>query len=378
MVNIIIWSLLIIPFAILPFKGIPEPTRLIKEALFDLAMMGIIFMSIRNGLRVEYKNKYLGWLFGWGIFHFIWNWYYPQVGGLGFNAGTINECVHFLLASMATILFCSSVEKEGFVRISKAIVIASTAMAVFAICQGIGLDPMKHLATYVSRETRHIAATMDHPDLLGNFLAVCIPFCLYLRGVRYKLCLGLLLIALLMVKSSLSIVAVVVGLSVYLLLRYRDKISYAVIGTGLIGFSIFCFQNKNFSKIENGFTGRVSAWMEFIKRDVNPLFGNGLGVSKAYQVEIGGNIWTTPHNDYLMIWLSLGVVGILLFSLLIINSIKNFNYNQGNTLGFAYLASLMTFLILMLGSFPMESAPIALIGLVSFWAVERSGSWKSN
>lgn len=378
MINLIIWAILVIPFAILPFKGIPEPTRLIKETLFDFTMMGIIVFSIKNGLRFEYKNKYLSWIALWGFFQFGFNWYYPLLRGYGYNAGTISESLHFLLAVIATLLFCSYVEKNGFIRIAKAIVFSSVVIAFFGILQGIGLDPMRHISTYVVKESRHIAATLDNPDLFGNYIAVCIPFCLYLRGIKYKICLGILIIALLLAKSSISIVAAVFGCAVFLLLTYRNiKIFYGTI-IAIIGFISFCFMNSAFNKFSNGFTGRIFAWKEFISKDVNPLFGNGFGIPKSYGVKLGDNYWTTPHNDYITIWLCLGFLGLFLYFLLAIDVLRKFNYNQANTLGFAYLSSLITFSILMLGSFPMESAPICLIGLVSFWGITKGSSWKNS
>ncbi len=376
MTNIIILAILLIPFAILPFASIPEPTRLIKEALFDFTMLGIIVLALHQGLRFEYKNKYLAGLSAWGFFQFGFNWWYPLIRGYGYNAGTITESIHFILAIVATILACSYFERVCFIRIAKAIVISSTAIAVFGICQGIGLDPMKSIATYVSKETRHIAATLDHPNLFGNYMALCIPFCLYLRGIRYKICLAVLVMALLFSQSSISMLAAALGISVFLLLKYRNKIAWISIFISNILFIIFCIYTPSFNKLNTGFTGRFEAWKVFIDRAVNPLFGNGFGVAKSFGVKLADNYWTTPHNDYINIWLSLGFVGVLLFLLVIINTFRNFNYNKNNTLGFAYLASLITFLILMLGSFPMESAPIALIGLVSWWALEKSGSWK--
>ncbi len=377
MTNLIILAIILIPLAILPFSGLPEPTRMIKDTLFDFTMMGIICIAIKEGLRFEYKNKYLSWMAMYGFFQFGFNWYYPMLRGYGYNVGTICESLHFLLAIIATLLFCSYADRQSFIRISKAIVISSMIIAIFGIFQGIGLDPMKSIATYISKEPRHVAATLDHPDIFGNFMALCLPFCLYLTGIRYKICFSVILIALLMSQSSISLVAAFIGISVFVLLKYRNKLTfYGVLGA-IISFITFCILNPWFNKFNNGFTGRVWAWKEFIKRDVNPIFGNGLGVAKSYGVQSGDNYWTTPHNDYLMIWLCMGVIGLIIFSLISINSFRNFRYNQSNTLGFAYLASLITFFILMLGSFPMGYAPLALIGIISWWAVEKSASWKN-
>lgn len=381
MTNLIIWAILIIPFACIPLKGIPEPTRLIKEALFDFTMMALIVLAVKNGLKFEYRNKYLSWIALWGFFQLGFNWYFPLVMGYGFNAGTIVESMHFLLAVLGTLLFCSSVDRSSFIRISKAIVVSGTMVGIFGIFQVIGLDPMMKIATHTiipgSSDHRVIAALMDHPDLFGNYMALCLPFCLYLKDIKYKLCLAVLFVALIMAQSSLSIIAAVVGMAVFLLFKYRNKTAFLSVCGSLLLFVCFCMANPKFNKLTNGFTGRIGAWQEFIHKCVNPLFGNGFGVPKSYGVKLGNQYWTTPHNDYLTIWLCLGFLGVLLFGLLAIHAFRNFNYNQANTLGSAYMASLLAFFILMFGSFPMESAPLALIGLVSFWAMEKSATWKS-
>lgn len=382
MINLIILAILIIPFVIIPINGIPEPTRLIKEVLFDFVMMGLIVIGLRNGLKFEYKNKALALLAAWGFFQIGFNWYYPLIRGYGYNAGTIIESVHFLLAIVATILFCSSVDKSGFVRISKAIVFSGTAVAIFGIFQGIGLDPMMKIATHKvipgSNDTRYMAALLDHPNLFGNYIALCLPFCLYLRGIKYKVCFGIIATALIMAQSSLSVVAAVIGTAVFILLKYRNKITLLSVSGALIAFGAFCALVPKFNKLSNGFTGRIDVWHEFISKSVNPIFGNGFGVPKSYGVVRGSQFWSTPHNDYITIWLSLGYVGLFLVGLIIFKSLIQFSYVKSNTLGFAYLASLATFLILMFGSFPLESAPIALIGLVCFWGIEKGATWKNS
>lgn len=377
MINIIIWAILILPWLILPFDNIPEPTRLIKAAFFDFFMMGIICYGIKDGLNFQYKNKYLFWFSIWVFITIALNWYYPLVRGFGYNAGTIEGSLHFILALIATFLVCSKIERDDFIRISKVSAISASLVAIFCIFQIIGLDPFKNIAHYKVKEVRHIAAMLDHPDLVGNYLALACPFFLYLKGKRYIFLFLIVLIVLFFVKSSLSLLAAFFGCLVFLLLKYRDNknIKISIISLAII-FIGFCAIHKGFNKINSGFTGRIFAWKEFIEKDDNYLFGRGIGIAKSYMVEISGKVhvkdfWMFCHNDYLEVFLSFGALGLFLFSLIIFNAIKKFNYKRDNYIGFSYFGSFVVFLIIMFGSFPMEIAPLALGGLVSFWGVEK-------
>lgn len=373
MVNIIVIAILIIPWLIVPFNGIPEPTRLIKAAFFDFTMMGIIVFALLNSLKFEYKNKYLAWLSIWIFFTIICNWYYPLVRGIGFNAGTIDSTIHFILAITATVLVCSNFQRVDFIRCAKAICISGTLISIFCIFQSIGLDPMRSIAKYGSKEPRHAVALLDHPDIVGNYLCMILPLFIYFRKPKYYLCLGICLIALILSKSSLSIVAGFIAVLLYLSFIFikSKKILLSLIISFILFFS-FCIFTPSMNKFYNGFTGRFSAWQEIIKRTDNPLFGQGLGIVKSLQVSIGNNFWMFAHNDYLEVYCALGALGLFLLILVIIHALKNFNYKEDNQIGIAYYGCFIAFLIVMFGSFPMEIPPIALNGLVFYWAISKT------
>lgn len=396
MVNVIVIAILIIPWLFIPLNTIPEPTRLIKDCFFDLTMFSIIIMALQNGLKFEYKNKYLAWLSGWIFFTFIFNWYYPIIMGYGYNAGSIDSMLHVLLSVVATILVCSNFERIDFVRCAKAICISATLVSIFCIFQGIGLDPMKHIAKYGWKEHRHIAALLDNPDIAGNYLCMLLPLFLYFNKPRYYVCFGICLIALLLTQSSISIVAAFIGLFFYLIFRFSKvrKIVFGLLAVQLL-FILFCIMTPSFNKISGGFTGRTTAWKMMIDRTNNPLFGQGLGIVKSlgvltdvvpsdqkkvmeangadkYSLDTAGNHWVYAHNDYLETYICLGALGLFLLILLVINTFKKFNYKLDNQIGFAYYGCFISFLIVMFGSFPMEMPPLALNGLIFFWALSKT------
>ncbi len=375
MINILIIAIFILPWLIIPDNHLPDPTRIIKSATFDFTMLAIIAMSLINGLKFEYKNKYLGWLAIAVFFGFGFNWYYPLMAGYGYNAGTIDSNIHFLLSLIATVCVCSTFERNDFVRVSKAIVFSATLVAIFALLQVIGLDPMKKVATYTVLETRHICALLDHPDILGNYLALSIPFFLYLLRPKYIIPLLIVVSVLIFTHSSLSILGAGIASFVFAALKYRDSKTWRIVLSVLFVLGIiFCF-NPKFNKLNNGFTGRVNAWQQILSKADNPIFGQGLGIVKSYGVQVGSvigkNLWVFAHNDYIEMYCSGGILILFLFALLVIHSLRKFNYKIDNQLGFAYLGSFICFLVLMLGSFPMEIAPLALGGLISFWGIEK-------
>lgn len=389
MVNVLVIAILIIPWLILPFNNVPDNTRIIKAVFFDLTMLGIIVMALKDGLKFEFKNKYLAWLAAWVFITFIFNWYYPILRGIGYNVGTLDPMIHFTLAVMATMLVCSNLERVDFIRCGKAICISCTFVSIFCIFQGIGLDPMKYIVKYDWKESRHIAALLDNPDVAGNYICMCLPLFIYFNKPKYYICLGLSIIALLFTQSSISIGAGFIAVFIYLIFRFSKvkKVVFALLFIQIL-FVLFCLTNSHFNKIHGGFTGRVEAWQMMIQRQNNPLFGMGLGAVKSLNVVTGqcdtpacnesvregkfvDNHWMFAHNDYLMIWVELGALGLFLLILVIIHAFKRFNYKEDNQIGFAYFGCFTSFLIIMFGSFPMEMPPIALNGLVFFWAVSK-------
>lgn len=378
MVNVLVIAILIIPWLIIPFNHLPDPTRLIKAAFFDMTLFGIIVMALKNGLKFEYRNKYLAYFSAWVFLTLAFNWYYPLDRGIGYNADILDSMVHYTLSVVATILVCSSFERIDFIRCAKAMCISATLVSIFCILQsikigGIDLDPMKHLAVYQWKESRHIAALLDNPDIAGNYLCMIFPLFLYFNKPKYYICLALCVVALVLIKSSISIVAAFVGLFVYLFLRFARsrKIILGLI-LAQVMFAVFCFVTPSFNKTDTGFTGRAYAWKLMLERANNPLFGQGLGAVKELQVKVTNNFWMFAHNDYIEIYCALGVLGLFLFSLIVVNAFKRFNYKEDNQIGFAFFGCFVCFLIVMCGSFPMEMPPVALNGLIFFWAMSKT------
>jgi O-antigen ligase len=135
--------------------------------------------------------------------------------------------------------------------------------------------------------------------------------------------------------------------------------------------SLFLISKATPTLLNELFSGRLQVWkLAWVKFLHNPVFGQGLGVVKTWEIVIRDTKCLVLHNDWYEKMVEIGVVGLVLMALVVINSIRRFKIDSTDRLKSAYLVSFISFLVLMLGSFPIEIAPLALLGLAGFWAVE--------
>ena len=366
--------LLVIPWVIIPLPGIADPFRIPKSVFFDLICLGMIYLSLARGFFFNYKNKYLSWFTLWVFITIFINWFLPF--SLTFNNRqtlnfwAIEPIIHFILALWLSYIALCVFDKEDFLRIAKTLCISASLVSVFCIMQKVGLDPFGKVATY--NHDRHISAFLDNPNLVGNYLVLCFPFFFLFKEKKYWVGLGLTAITIFLAHSYTSIVALFVGILVFMFLSFRNKKTVILLSILAVVSGIFLFSNLIIPRFNIGFSDRFLCWQETLKHiKENPLFGQGMGIFNTFNVTIKNSKWFQVHNDWLERVLELGVLGVFLMSLVIINSLRNFTYKIDNKLGFVYLSSFIIFLVLMLGSFPMEIAPLALLGLIDWWGVEK-------
>ena len=370
-------------FLIIPWVAIPNNAdcmRLPKETFFDLTCLGMICLALFYGLRFFYRNKYLSWLTAWVFFSITLNWFLPMTifrENQPFNIGTLPATMHFILGLGLSFVALSYFDKEDYAKIAKAVCFSAVIITCFGMMQVLGFDPFGRIAKWkdVNFELRipEFVAMMDNRNNIGNYLCLSLPFFLFFKEKKYKICFVLVFMGVLLSKSILAAVASVVGVSIYLLLNYRNiKMQVAILSGSILTAILVFFQPHVRDVLLSGFSGRIECWKRIlIHIKDNPLFGQGLGIVKFWNIKIDTSRWLNCHNDYLEIICMIGILGLFLLLLVIINSLRNFNYKPDNKIGFCYLASFVSFLVLMTGSFPVEIAPTALFGLLTWWGVEK-------
>lgn len=376
MVKFICVCIIIMNWVIIPMK-VADQFRLPKETFFDITCMGIIVLSFLKGVRHFYTNKYFAWFVGWVFFTIFMNWYLPftivKNNQQLFNVLTISPSLHFILGAWASYIALSFLVKEDFYPIAKAICFSAVLTAVYALLQQFGLDPMADKIRYLDGQGLHATAFLGHYTNLGNYLALSIPFFFVMKEWKWRISGLLVVLCIFATTSAMSKLAFFIGVVMFLILCFRQN---KRILWGIIGISALCVAVTALSltpaKIASELNGRQEIWRITVNHlKDNPLFGQGLGVFWAFGDKIGKEILTNPHNDYLLIAVELGLLGLFLFALIVVNTYKRFNYSIDNKIGFAYLTSFTLFLFLMLGSFVVEFAPCALLGMISFWGSEK-------
>lgn len=376
MTKIIIFAILILPWVVVPINGLTDQTKFPKAVFFDIICMAIIYQAFRRGLKFNYFNKYLSWLIGYIFLTIIITWYFPLVfsQNMTFKLYAISPILHFILAIFASYIALSTLEKEDFIKIGKAVCLSSVLVTLFGIMQILNLNPLGRSLFYKPDTVNIFSALLDNSNLVGNYLALSLPIFFFYNSPIYLLGFIIILIGIFLSKSSLSLLATFIGLLVFTFINYRkNKKLLIVFGIILLIISCIFVFNPVFNKLKDGLSFRVSTWKLVLERiKDNPICGQGLGIFKTWNIHPHGAwISRVAHNDYLERIAEIGLMGLTLGFMVVLNSIRNFNYKSDNKIGFSYFSSFIVFLILMFGSFPIEIAPLAFLGLINLWAVER-------
>lgn len=384
MVSFFIWSVLLIPWVILPVNGIVDQLRIPKAVFYDLVCFGMITFMFKEGIKATYQNKWLAILVGWIFFTIFMNWYVPILFNytkdtVTFNFGTIEATLHFILSLFLFLCLVCNFGRDDFSRIAKAICLSAVLVTVYGVLQVSGFDPLGSIVIYKERQLNRFSAILDHPNLIGNYLAISLPFFLFFKKPIYGLGACFVIYGLFLSQSTLSIVAAVLGVLMYFFINYRQNRRFMIAALSfLVLFGILVAAMPTFNKIASGMTGRKMIWEKtLVEVKRNPAFGQGLGVYKQFGLHFGTSekieitSWLYAHNDWLERWCEIGLLGLFLMFMVIGNSLRNFNYSLDNKLGFSYLSAFMAFLIIMCGSFPMEYPPLALMGIITFSGIEK-------
>ena len=376
MTKFLVVGLVILPWVFIPLQGIADPFRIPQATFLNLIFMGLICFSFFRGLKFNYHNKYLSLFVTWVFITIFFNWHLPFTltfnNRQAINIVTLAPTIHFILGLWALQVMLSYFEREDFQKIAKAICFSAVLITLFGIMQIIGLDPFGKIASY--NHWNHFSGCLDNPNIVGNYLCLSLPLFFAMKEKKYLWGGLLVLMGVILTQATLAIICSVIGISFYTLFVYRKSIvvKSAVVVLMLV-FTLFCFANKSFLKIDTGFSLRIENWkkaVEIIK--INPVFGQGLGRWRSFEVtdstETKVNVL---HNDWLERVVEVGVLGVVLLFLIVVRAFRNFDYRRAGVLEFSYLTSFLMFLLLMCGSFPVEIAPTVLLGLIVYSGVEK-------
>lgn len=369
------------PWIIIPSSRITDAFRLPKNTFFDLLSFTILCFFFNEGAKFYYRNKYLFWFVSFVMFSILVTWYIPFTFVIDGNQMipyfTLEPTFHFIFTVILSFIALCYFTSNDYEKIAKAICCSAVMVSCFGIMQVIGFDPMSKIFKYETLVFHpKFTAFLDHSTMAGSYLSLCLPyFFMFFKKNKYKVGLIICIIGIVLSRSTMSYVCLGVSFFLWGVLNYRKnkKILIALIIIFVLSVS-FIIKGLNPVKIGNELNGRTTVWKDLVPHiKDNPLFGQGLGITKTFNLTYGAGKerLTTAHCDWFEIVLQLGFIGLCLFILVIINTLRRFDYKITNKLGFSYFCSFVSFFVLMCGLFPMEFAPTGLLGLISFYGTEK-------
>ncbi|MBV5283942.1 MAG: O-antigen ligase family protein [Paludibacter sp.] len=184
-----------------------------------------------------------------------------------------------------------------------------------------GLPPIVERATSLEGESVGVErirwyGVFNDPNDFGMVLILVVPliFELMFRGnyLFSIVSMSLILPAIFYTNSRGTILAGLVSVCAYFVLRYKSYKGLAI--GGFIAFLLFAFGPSRISSIsgkEASAYGRISAWYEAYQMfKENPFFGVGHNMFTDHH-------WLTAHNSYVLVMAELGAVGLFFFTGLI-------------------------------------------------------------
>lgn len=366
---------------ILPVNGIVDQMRLPQQLFLGITYFVIICLFFINGVKRNYKNKWLALFSFWMFFCIATNFLIPfcieRIGGRAVNLMVLDQMIYFILGLFATFAVLSTLVKEDFVRIAKALCLSACLLSFWAILQFIGFDPFGRIAVY--RCGNHISGCLDNPNVVGNYLTLCLPMFLMFRRPIYIFGILLTLVGIGVTNSHFAISLACLGFVIFGLQYYRRNkiVITSILFSCLVGlYAIIKFdfakiyQTREFN-LGGPLAGRWDCWMIGLKAlKNNPLFGQGFGCWKSWNVKIATTYWQSVHNDWLEKAIEIGLIGVILALIVVIHSIRKFKFED--RVDYCFFTAFIIFLVQMFFSFPIVTPTVGFLGLVMFWYMEHN------
>jgi O-antigen polymerase len=296
----------------------------------------------------------------------------------------------------------------NFERLGYGIILLATVESLYCLTQFLGI---------FSSQSKLFAVTGSwvNPNVIAQFLAMTIPFFLFLLQSRFKkiilCCLGIVLIALLLLKCRSAFIGTVVSVIVYYGLKYNFKswlvnpknkksvrTLFVIFLILVIPFTSYLYSSKKASADGRLFIWKLSAMMAIEK----PLTGYGYGsFEKEYNLyqaayigkgkatleeQITAGPTLMAYNELMQNTVNGGVIGLLLFILFFSSlfyskqqkSIDNLNCNinsekisnQKALYPLAY-AGVVGFLTMSMFNFAVQAVPVMAV-LILYAAILSS------
>ncbi len=375
------WNILISLFiisSVIIIPNIVDNFWIPKNAIFlILGFMLLAYNFISKQERaITFKNKWIGLILIYVILSFGWYFYYPLV--VAKNGIRVFWNVWNFLPSLNVILAILLIKDlveytdnlARWVNIAKVLCWVCFGFSVYALLQFLGLDQIftKDLKWNIFTKSSHMVTFMGNSMHTANFIAMLSPLCLMFKDLRYKIIYALVFITLILINSTISMVAFLVGLIVYLIWMKKIRIAVYLVGLLLVSsYLIYLYQPAYFS-----FSGRFELWKIILKGWLErPYTGWGLGsfAMKNYR-DSTTSLAFFATNESIQILHDGGIILLTLVYGYLLNLFKRIIMAKDSILIVGYTISLIVYFVLSMGSSILWLSPLALVGILCISAIE--------
>lgn len=265
-----------ITLAILPFLAYPGlDTRTPKEALAIISCLVVSSLAIYFGKLRPFKNL---WLLVFLFFIPVSMFFAPNTNTNIFGADIKDFWVWKpLILACAYALFIITVNSITFTRKElyftlKIGFISGFMTSLYVILQHLGCDQFFRLTDQAFGVGEHrlmVGGALGNPSVAASFISMLLPLALIIKERLFKYFAVIMLIALLLTKSTISIAALMVTALFYMCCNGKKGIIVALIS--IQALSLFCFYAyKNMPAVFED-SGRYESWKGTWDDVVKPL-----------------------------------------------------------------------------------------------------------
>jgi O-antigen ligase len=334
----------------------------LRQILFlALFLIAIILAGIGRHSRTHliFDNKLILFLATWFLMSFLWS---------DESAITIRRAILFLIVCIVPIALCSAIGFRNFIKTNAKVLAVFMSISILscllingAIHRGEVLDEALNGAwrgVFGHKNNAAIIAAMSGFIFLYQFLEERRKTWLIL------FCMAVFFLFLTKSKTTMSLFIPILIFSWFL--SNHGSIKYYWLVISLISLVVpvsflIGFDEVNSYLIDNPelFTGRGVIWQVLLEAiSDNPIFGLGYGsvwaageFSAITDYGVNTSAWVANishgHNGYLDLWVTSGIVGVVLFAMLLFKTFKEICYVPGHSTNDRFLClSILMFLIL--------------------------------
>jgi O-antigen ligase len=303
-----------------------------------------------------------------------------------FRQGGLINMLHYVVLFVLTLQVLRT--KRNQKTFMKVLSLSGLLVAIYAIFQKMGIDvfPTGHTEIFEGRSF----SSIGNPTALGAFLLFPIWAEVYLwkmakakKKPRHVLGIALMLLALIFSRNRASILALLVTGMLALIHRFRKKKEW-LLGAGLLSVIALTVFVQVYGADTRSLGSRVSTWSSSVEilKD-NPVRGYGLESfgyvfenyvqNDFFLYEDYHNLVDRPHNEFLEMWIHLGILGAAFYVFVVVYVARAFW--RSKFLDLSYVSSL-ALLSLFVSNFFSFSLTTHYVFVAIFLAILGVGSAK--